>query len=273
MRARLARLVACGTIALASSTAGDALAAPPDPNGPDWAFGDPIGEIGVGAFALLSLTTYFIPQKVTAWAPSFPRPRDDIYGTLSDFTGAFIGSLLQLAGGYAMEAAYYDENSARLPLERSFRTGLVDLESLILTNGITGVFKRFTGSCRPRAWKEGKCGPEQAENDAFPSGHTAPVSAIAGSRLVLAIRSTGQVSTRWAAFGFAEGAAVITAGLRVLSGAHSWEDVLGGWAMGHATGSIVNLVHPMVDVETKPRATPEEPPASAPTVFTWSSAF
>jgi membrane-associated phospholipid phosphatase len=260
-------------IALALSTS-DSGATPPPPNGPDWAFGAPVGEAVFGGVTLLSFAAYFFPQQITAWAPSFPRPRDDIYGNISDFTGAVLGSMIQIAGGYAFEAAYYDENAARLPLERAFRTSLVDIEALILSNGINVAIKRFSGRCRPRAWQQGNCGPEEAEFDAFPSGHTTPVAAIASSHLVLALRSNGQVSTRYAAFGFGEASALLTASLRVLAGAHSWEDVLGGWAIGTATGAVVALVHPMIDIPVRDEKTPlgSEPAASS-TVYSWSGSF
>jgi hypothetical protein len=34
---------------------------------------------------------------------------------------------------------------------------------------------------------------------------------------------------------------------RVGAGAHSWEDVTVGWLLGHATGALMALAHPMVD--------------------------
>ena len=272
MQARLRALSMAGalTITLLSHSAS---ADPPEPNGPEWAFGAPAGEAILGTACLLSLATYFMPQRITEWGAYSSRPRDDVAGGISDYTGAFMGSVLQILGGYATEAVYYDQNQARVPLERAFRTSLVDLEAMTLSSGLTLGIKRIAGRCRPRSWKDGRCGPKAAENDAFPSGHTSPIAAIAGARLALALRSEGDDAPRWAAFGFAEGATILTGALRVAAGAHSWEDVVGGFVLGNSVGILVAVTHRLVPVPVHSAPTGSTPGSQPVSLFTWSGQF
>lgn len=272
MRARLpgALSTACAiTIALAPRAA----AAADPPNGPDWAFGHPAGEAVLGAGCILSLATWFLPQRITAWGPYSPRDRNDTFGAISDYSGAFVGSMFQVVGGYVTEAIYYDRNNAKVPLERALRTSLVDLEAVVLGSGLTIGIKRISGRCRPRSWKDGRCGPKDAENDAFPSGHTTPMAAIAGARFALAIRSDGDDAPRWLAFSFSEGATLLTGVLRVLAGAHSWEDVASGWALGSSVGALVGLTHQLVPVPEKSGQTGPAPTQQPTSLFTWSGEF
>lgn len=232
------------------------------PNGPDWAFGHPAGEAVVAALSAGSMALAALPQRATDWSPSPVRPRDETYGMVSDFTGSGIGSAWQILGGWALDVGYYEQHDADDPYGRALRTALVDTEALMLSTGITFAIKRLTGRCRPRAWLSrpdgtGTCDPSAPEHDGFPSGHVSAVGAVAGSRLVLALRSTGSSERRTTAFAMAETATVATAVLRVLAGAHSWEDVLAGWALGHGAGVLVSLLHPMAD-------TPIEAPGAAP---------
>jgi membrane-associated phospholipid phosphatase len=243
------------------------------PNGPDWAFGYPAGEALLGAGCILSLAAWFLPQRITTWGPYSPRDRNDELGAISDYSGAFVGSMFQVLGGYVTEAIYYDRNDAKVPLERALRTSLVDLEAVVIGSGLTIGIKRISGRCRPRSWKDGRCGPKQAENDAFPSGHTTPLAAIAGARLTLALRSDGDDAPRWLAFGFAEGATLLTGVLRVLAGAHSWEDVVGGWALGTSVGALVGLTHQLVPVPVKSGQTGPAPTQQPASLFTWSGEF
>lgn len=217
---------------------------------PDWAFGEPAAEAIVGAVALSSIAAFAFPQRESAWAPYSARQRHLAYGRISDFSGAGIGTAWQLAGGYALEAVHYETFDVAHPYRRALRSSLIDAESALLAAGLTAAIKRATGRCRPRAWRgepgQGHCAG--GEYDAFPSGHVAPVAAIAGSRFAIAVRTTGPAGHRFAAFGLSEGAAVLTAFMRVLAGAHSWEDVTVGWILGHATGVAVSLLHPMQQV-------------------------
>jgi len=216
------------------------------PRSLDWAFGSPVAEAALGAGSLLSLAAFALPQRETSWGPSSTTARNDLFGGISDFSGSYIGSLWQITGSFALEASYLEDQHVGDPLTRALRAALSDTESALWANGITTVIKRLSGRCRPRAWRQGSC--EGGEHDAFPSGHVAPVAAVAGSRLTLTLRSDGGATARLLAFGFAETAAVVTAVMRVLAGAHSWEDVLAGWAIGHGTGALVSAAHPLVDL-------------------------
>lgn len=266
-------LAASAGCVLSASPAG---ASPDDANGPDWAFGHPAGEVVLGTVSALSLVAVAIPQRATNWGPDEGRPHDRWYGFASDFTGAVIGAVWQLAAGYGLEVSYYRDNDVSQTYRRAWRTVLVDSEATLLGLGLTYVIKRLTGRCRPRAWREdavgvGRCDPDRPEHDAFPSGHTVTVSALAGSRLVLGARSQGASETRYGAFAFAEAASLVTGALRVLAGAHSWEDVLGGWGLGHGVGALVAFAHPMDDLDP---ADTEPAPGSAPqAMFRWSGRF
>lgn len=258
-------LIAALVTVLLGGAAGPARAQQAGPRSPDWAFGSPIGEAALGVGSLLSLAAYALPQRKTSWAPSSTTAHNDLFDGISDFSGSYIGSLWQITGSFALEASYLQDQHAGDALTRALRAALSDTESVLWAHGITTAIKRLSGRCRPRAWRHGSC--EGGEHDAFPSGHVAPVAAVAGSRLTLALRSDGLATGRLLAFGFAETAAVVTAAMRMLAGAHSWEDVLAGWAIGHGTGVLVSAAHPMVDPdpagETGAAADPLAAPQSA----------
>jgi membrane-associated phospholipid phosphatase len=225
-----------------------ASAAEAEHNAPDWAFGHPGGEFVTTIVSIASLSTILLPQRHGTWGAFVSWEDDPFYGSISDFTGAFVGSVIAMTAGYFLDARYLEIGGSEHPYARSLRTTLIDVEAVTLATGISFGIKRLTGRCRPRAWKQGKCGEIDTDYDAFPSGHTTPIAAVAGARFGLAINSTGARGLRYTAFGIAEGMAVGTAFLRVAAGAHSWEDVLGGWILGHATGLLLSYVHPIVSV-------------------------
>jgi membrane-associated phospholipid phosphatase len=225
---------------------------------PDWAFGELGAEIALGAGTLGSLAFWFLPQKESEWGPAEAREESEAWGIAADFSGAWLGSVSGMISGWGLEVSYYNEHHLRDGYLNALRTTIIDGEATSLASGLTFLLKRTTGRCRPRAYHDGKCDGD--EYDAFPSGHTAPVAALAGVRLVLALGSTQFVSQRWVAFGVTEAGSIATAAFRVLAGAHSWDDVLGGWILGHATGSLMALAHPLEDV-TRASQTEPEPPA------------
>lgn len=240
-----------------------------DAVGLDWIAGEPGVEIAVSAAALLSHTSGFIGQRQSTWGPSWRRPRDDAYGLASDFTGSVLGAGWQSVVLYALDVEYFSRHDVADPAAQAGRTTIVDMQSLVLATGISIAIKKLTGRCRPRAFYTSGC----REHDGFPSGHTVMPSALAGSRFMLALR-TEDAPERWGAFGLVESMALTTAALRMLAGAHSWDDVLAGWLIGHATGTLLSLAHPTVRVPSEPGA-PGEPvaPASSPFRFVWSSRF
>jgi membrane-associated phospholipid phosphatase len=256
-----------GALALCSRSAA---AADSPPNGPDYIFRDVGGEIVTAIVCAAPLTMALFPQRRSTWGAFRSWEADRFYGLLSDFTGAAIGTALLMSSGYILEGRYYQLAGHATPFTRSLRTSLIDLEAVALASGLAFGIKRTAGRCRPRAWKEGKCGDLDTDYDAFPSGHTTPVAAVAGARFMLAINSTGARGLRYTAFGVAEGMTMVTAVLRVAAGAHSWEDVLGGWILGHATGMLLAYAHPMVDL---PDETPSETSQPLAPMFAWGGSF
>ncbi|MBW2453937.1 MAG: phosphatase PAP2 family protein [Deltaproteobacteria bacterium] len=248
-------LPTAAALAVLSLVPEPAQAAPPQvADAPDWAFGEPAGEVVLAAASLSSLALLALPKVETGWGPSWERPQDDGYGTASDFTGSFVGTTWQLVGGWALEGGYYQARGIADPHGRALRTTLIDGEAVLLATGISGALKRLTGRCRPRAWHDEQCDADG--QDGFPSGHVTPLAALAGTRFVLAAQSDGEAVRRQLAFGFAEGATLATGVLRILAGAHSWEDVVAAWAIGHATGALTALAHPVEPL-------PAEPPGTA----------
>ncbi|MCK6589840.1 MAG: phosphatase PAP2 family protein [Polyangiaceae bacterium] len=240
------------------------------PNGPDWVFSDVGGEIVTAIVCAAPLSMALFPQTRSRWGAWRTWEADRFYGLLSDFTGAAIGSALTMTAGYIIEGRYYQLAGLSAPFTRSLRTSIIDVEAVALASGLSFGIKRIAGRCRPRAWKEGKCGDLDTDYDAFPSGHTTPVAALAGVRFVLAINSTGDRALRYAAFGVAEGMTLATAVLRVAAGAHSWEDVLAGWVLGTGTGVLLAYAHPMVDVSQERPFETSQPLAP---MFTWAGSF
>jgi membrane-associated phospholipid phosphatase len=238
---------------------------------PDWALGAPGGEVAVASLATASLAAYLIPQRRGAWGAWSSREANVAIGLASDFTGAFFGTVILGAQTYAFESGYYADAGVPEPFARSLRTSLIDAESVLLATGVTLTIKRLAGRCRPRSWHDGKCGSEDIDYDAFPSGHTAPVAAIAGARLLLAMRTPGGSALRFGALGVAEAATLATMALRVAAGAHSWEDVGAGLIVGHVTGVAIAALHPTLDLTPAPGAVPA--PAAGGTVFAWSGTF
>jgi membrane-associated phospholipid phosphatase len=243
------------------------------PAAPDWAFGSPGGEAAVAAVCAASLAAYLIPQRRSGWGPDGSRPLDPTLDLISDFTGAGVGSLLVTGQAYLFEGGYLAQQGAADPFARALRTSLIDAEAVTLAAGITFAVKRLTGRCRPRAHHGGRCDGADSDVDAFPSGHTAPVAAIAGVHLSLAARTPGDAGLRLGALGVAEAATLITMALRVGAGAHSWEDVGAGFILGHVAGVALGYAHPMVTLD--PRRSPGAPGAPAPagTALSWSGTF
>lgn len=241
--ARLGAAVLCTALLWPAEASAQAPAQAPAPNHPDFAFGSPTGEVLLVLAAGLSNVSSLLPQGATAWGPDAPHPYDRTADRLSDVTGAYGGAAIGLLAGIGMEAGYFGEGGVRGGVVYAQRTALVELEGLLFTRAIVDAVKRATGRCRPHHFEAGGCTTDV--RDAFPSGHTAPMGAMAGSRLVMAAQSTGASGYRWGSFALAEGMAVATAWLRVRAGKHSWSDVGAGWLLGHAVGVLVALAHPM----------------------------
>lgn len=242
-----------------------------EPVGVDWVAREPGAEIAVSALAVASHTIGFIDQRKSGWPPSWRLREDPVFDTASDLTGSLLGVSWQLAAAYALDVEYFSRLGVEDPTEAAGRTTIVDLQAVVLASGITIAFKKLTGRCRPRAVFGIGCN----QHDAFPSGHTVTPAALAGSRFVLAVRS-GTAGERYAAFGIAESMSLLTGAFRMLAGAHSWEDVLGGWAIGHATGTLLALAHPLLTPPREATAGAAGPLVAAeapPVTFVWSTPF
>jgi membrane-associated phospholipid phosphatase len=248
-------------------------AAQADPAVPDWALGSPGGEIAVAAVSVASLSTYLLPQRRSAWGAASSEERDETLGLISDFTGAFAGTLLVMGSGYAFEGSYLAGAGVPHPYSRALRTSLIDLEAALLSTGVANMIKRISGRCRPRAWKTDRCGDDDLDFDAFPSGHTTPVASVAGVRLLLLLRTPGDAAPRLGAFAVAEVASVVTMALRIGAGAHSWQDVGAGMILGHVTGVVLAALHPNAPVEKRPAPSALPEPGPAPAMITWAWAF
>jgi membrane-associated phospholipid phosphatase len=243
-------------------------------NEPDWAFSEPAMEPVVAGVCAASLLTFLVPQKRSGWGARGEVDPGDLSDLVSDFTGAAGGALFLGATGYVLEAAYYQTDGVRYPFARALKTTMIDVEALALSAGLTAFLKRTAGRCRPRAWRAGVCEDDDDAHTSFPSGHTSAVSGIAGARLVLAARSTGPIEFRLAGFALAETSSIVTAILRVTSGAHSVDDVTAGWILGHVTGSFVAIVHPMERVETQTEVQEAAAPLRVPPLMLgWSGEF
>ncbi|WP_437735628.1 phosphatase PAP2 family protein [Sorangium sp. So ce1335] len=240
---------------------------------PDWAFGTPAGEVAVVAACTASLATYLLPQRRSAWGAASSVERNETLGLASDITGATGGTLLLLGSGYALEGSYLAGADVPHPFSRALRTSLIELEAAALSTGLSNMIKRLSGRCRPRSWRTDRCGDTDLDFDAFPSGHTTPVAAIAGVRLNLALRTTGDATPRLGALALAEVATVVTMALRIGSGAHSWQDVGAGMILGHVTGFALAAIHPIAPSEGRFAAGPLPGPAPEPATVTWSWTF
>lgn len=249
---------------------------------PDFAFGSPEGEAAMLALSASSNITYVLPQRIWTWAPYSRVEYDPYLSGWSDFTGALGGAMVQLGIGYALEAAYYFEvGTETSPGLMALYNPMIESEALLMTSGITMLMKRAAGRCRPRSYP-GASKP-CPEGDAFPSGHTSAVAAFAGARIVrlaftpinpaFAFRATSLIVS--------EGAMFLTGALRILSGAHSIEDVIVAGLIGHVTGAGVALIHwnERLDNEQTAPAAQElhlsEPVARPlpPLYFTWGAPF
>ena len=273
---RRARLVVLGLLAGALLVpAATARADSPEagPSRPGWAFGSPPAEGVVLGLALASNLTFFVPQHRGTWNARHRHAWVPSLGLASDVIGAAAGSALQLGTGYLFESGYLASGGARHPGAEALHGSLVEAEALALTNGVTTLIKKLTGRCRPRAYWSGTCD----EFDAFPSGHTSPIAAFAGARLVRVFETPfhdPSAGLRLASLGVAEAALTATAVLRVASGAHSVEDVLVGALLGHAVGVLVAVAHP-------PEASPKDAvsvgavrqPFARPFVISWGGRF
>ncbi len=262
------RLVSAAALLVASAIGAPASAA--EGNRPDLAFRHGAAEVAIASVCAASTFTYFIDQRQTDWRPSrVQRPNPTADGW-SDFFGATGGVFFQLGTGYLLESAYLERVGADDPGVEALHGSLVEAEAVFLSTGMTFLGKRLSGRCRPRAVEGDRC----TEFDAFPSGHTSAITPYAGARLVRLATTPGDgIEFRAANYAIAEASALTAAFLRVAAGAHSWEDVLVGGLLGHASGVLLALAHPPVDVVSSGHRSTSAAARSRVTSFTMTFDF
>lgn len=253
-------------------------AEPKEASRPDFAFGHPEAEATLLGLTGAANFTYLIPPRVAFWSPFRARPFDSLVSKVSDMTGAIGGSFLQLGLGFVFETSYLYASGVSIPGAAALHEFAVESESLLLTSAVTGLIKNIAGRCRPRAYfgLDKPC----RERDAFPSGHTSAIASFSGARFVNLVQTplNEAFALRFSALLTSEVATAVTGVLRIWSGSHSWEDVLAGAAIGHATGITIALLHPRVTLRDGEPYDDDAAAAAAPLTarnafFSWSGSF
>ncbi len=277
---RLPPLPTCAAVFASVLWATPASAADPEEGSrPGFAFGHPEAEATLLGLTGAANLTYLIPPRVAFFPPFRARPFDSLVSKVSDMTGAIGGSFIQLGLGFVFETSYLYASGVSIPGAAALHEVAIESEALFLTSAITGLIKNITGRCRPRAYfgRDKPC----RERDAFPSGHTSAIASFSGARFVNLVETPPNEAfgLRFAGFLTSEIATAVTGVLRVWSGSHSWEDVLAGAAIGHATGITIALLHPRVTLRNGEPFDDEATKASAPLAvgrnafFSWSGSF
>jgi membrane-associated phospholipid phosphatase len=204
-------------------------------------FGWDVGYVAV-AGAMLGGAYLFEPQIVDrapldgagarVWRPGVSTVTDVVlWGGL----GAAVGL------GVAVERWGRGERGATL-----LRAPLVMAESALLALGVVALLKNAVGECRPRAWSDatGTCTSAELEDRrSFPSGHTAPLAAMAGASLGMMVFPTGGRRAYWPLVATATTLAATNLVLRVVAGAHNWVDTSVGFATGFGVGLGTAALH------------------------------
>ncbi len=131
------------------------------------------------------------------------------------------------------------------------RAPLILGESALIALGVVSLLKNLVGECRPRAWDDasGQCvGTTRGmvvreDRVAFPSGHTAPLAAMAGAALGMMVLPSRARVGYWPVLVTAGALAITNLTLRVVAGAHSWVDTATGFALGAGLGFGTAALH------------------------------
>ena len=172
------------------------------------------------------------PTSSSAWLPSSARP----YNPLCDAASCLLGP-----GGASASTVARTVLVGLLrgrSLQEALASASAAAQAALVTDAASTALKRLVGRSRPpgslvllpfkgRAWML----------EAFPSEHAAKAAAAAALQVAAAGRDPNLASVLLAAG--AELEAILIAALRVGSGLHSTEDVVGGWILGHAVGAVV----------------------------------
>ena len=178
------------------------------------------------------------------------RPRSEPFEIASDtvLAAGAIGSLVM--------ARAIERGEGRQGIDQ-WRAPIVLGEAALLASAFVHLTKNITGTCRPRDWDEARsrCDPERGErlssagarldeaHRSFPSGHTAPIAAIAAASAGLWLFPTGRDPAFFPLTLVSGATALSMVALRPLAGAHSWADTGTGFLIGSASGLLVSYLH------------------------------
>ncbi|MCS6898506.1 MAG: phosphatase PAP2 family protein [Myxococcales bacterium] len=195
------------------------------------------------------------------------RPRSEPFEILSDavVSAGIFGSL---AMAKAME-----RGMGRHGIDQ-WRAPLVLTESVMLASALVHVAKNAAGICRPRDWDDSRshCDPDRGERHrsaedrldeahrSFPSGHTAPLAALAGASAGLWLLPTRRNPTFFPLTLVTGTLALAMVALRPLAGAHSWVDTSTGLLLGASSGFLVAYLHSRTIFPPAPRVPISTPP-------------
>lgn len=167
------------------------------------------------------------------------RPWNPDIGAVSDVV-LWGGLGASVASAFVVEAVGHRARGWRV-----LRAPLVLSEAALMAFGFVSMTKSLGSVCRPRAWRDdtGTCDSTAVDDRrAFPSGHTAPLAAMAGASLGLWLFPSRVDDTAAPLFAATLALAGTNLVLRVAAGAHSWVDTsvgfTGGFALGLATAAL-----------------------------------
>lgn len=168
------------------------------------------------------------------------RPWDPTIGTVSDVV-LWGGLGASVAAGFAVEVAGNHARGWRI-----LRAPVVLSEAALMAFGFVSMTKSLGSVCRPRAWRDetGTCDSTAVDDRrSFPSGHTAPLAAMAGASLGLWLFPSRPEHTFAPLFAATLALAGSNLVLRVAAGAHSWVDTSIGFAGGFSLGLAAAALH------------------------------
>lgn len=208
--------------------------------------GGPVTDaVVLGASAAMMVTGTFVlsPPSDSQLAPLDGRghhTRDTTFGRISD--GVLIGGLVGAAG-----AGFFIEHHRGARGWDVVRVPLVLTEAVGLTLGVVSLVKNVGGVCRPRAWDDATStclATSEDDRRSFPSGHTAPLAALAGASLGMWLFPSHRAPPGLVAlFGATLVLAASNLTLRVMAGAHSWVDTATGFGLGFGIGLATAALH------------------------------
>lgn len=153
---------------------------------------------------------------------------------------------------YAMPVAgYLLDGALRRDFVRAFRVPIILMEAFTANIALVTLMKNL-GVCRPYSWSSAteRCGdgvgvPDDADEQrrALPSGHASSAAAMSGALVGLWLLPSGRDDGLAPLALGSTVLALVTSGLRVRAGAHSFADVSVGFGVGFALGLGTAALH------------------------------